>query len=151
MDSPPAEASRPEVTLAVTQGVLRYCADMNWAPLTEVTLKNGRRADVLALDKAGKFHLFEVKSSREDFVVDQKWQDYLAFCDSFSFAVAPDFPLDLIPEDVGLMICDAYGWHTVRPPYQDPLHASRRKAMTLMFARLAAFRSQALEIGARTL
>ena len=128
----------------MTQGVLRHCADMNWAPLTEVTFKNGRRADVLALDKDGKFHLFEVKSSREDFQVDQKWQDYLEFCDTFSFAVAPDFPKDLIPEDVGLLICDAYGWHTVRAPYVDPLHASRRKAMTLMFARLAGFRTQRL-------
>ena len=131
---------RPETTLAVTQGVLRHCHDMNWAPLTEVTFKNGRRADVLALDKGGKFHLFEVKSSREDFLVDQKWQDYLDFCDSFSFAVAPDFPMDLIPEQVGLMVCDAYGWHTVRNAYTQPLHASRRKTMTLMFARLAAQR-----------
>lgn len=141
------DSSRPEVTLAVTQGVLRYCHDMNWAPLTEVTFKTGRRADVLALDKDGKFHLFEVKSSREDFQVDSKWQDYLEFCDTFSFAVAPDFPKELIPDEVGLLICDAYGAHPLRPAYSDPLHASRRKAMTLMFARLAAQRWQrALEI-----
>lgn len=135
--------SRPEVTLAVTRGVLRYCADMDWAPLTEVTFKNGRRADVLALDKAGKFHLFEVKSSREDFMVDLKWREYLDFCDTYSFAVAPDFPMKLIPQEVGLMICDAFGWHQQQRPYQSPLHASRRKAMTLMFARLAARRLNA--------
>lgn len=140
--------SRPEVTVAVTQGVLRHCVDMDWAPLTEVTFKNNRRADVLALDKAGKFHLFEVKSSREDFQVDAKWQDYLDFCDTFSFAVAQDFPTDLIPMDVGLMICDAYGWHVARPAYHSPLHASRRKAMTLLFARLAARR---LAIGGENL
>ena len=140
MDSSADKGARPETTLAVTQGVLRHCHDMDWAPLTEVTFKNGRRADVLALDQAGKFHLFEVKSSREDFLVDQKWQEYLDFCDSFSFAVAADFPIDLIPEEVGLMVCDAYGWHSVRGEYVQTLHASRRKAMTLMFARLAAKR-----------
>lgn len=137
--------SRPEVTQAVTLGILRLCHEMDWAALTEVTFKNHRRADVLALDKAGKFHLFEVKSSREDFQVDQKWQDYLDFCDTFSFAVAQDFPMDLIPGDVGLTICDQYGWHQAQPPYQSPLHASRRKAMTLLFARLAAKRLNRLE------
>lgn len=140
MESSRPEGTRPKITLAVTQGIVRLCHEMDWMPLTEVTFKNQRRADVLALDKAGKFHLFEVKSSKEDYLVDQKWQDYLDFCDTFSFAVAQDFPMDLIPADVGLTICDQYGWHQARPPYQSPLHASRRKAMTLMFARLAAKR-----------
>ena len=132
--------SRPEITDEVTQGVLRYCFDMGWAALTEVRLKNGRRADILALDKAGKFHCIEVKSSREDFQVDQKWQEYLEFCDTFSFAVQKDFPTELIPKEVGLLICDSYGWHQVRDPSEIRLHASRRKTLTLMFARTAAFR-----------
>ena len=140
--SPPS--SRPEVTAAVTQGVLRLCHAMDWAPLTEVRLKNGRRADVLALDKAGQFHCIEVKSGREDFQVDHKWQDYLEFCDTFRFAVPEDFPTDLIPAEVGLLVCDAYGWHEVRAPSQSPLHATRRKALTLLFARLGALRAAGL-------
>lgn len=140
--SPPkTPASRPEVTLAVTAGVLLHCRDMDLAPLTEFPLKNGRRADVLALDKRGQFHLFEVKSSKEDFLVDQKWHHYLEYCDHFSFVVNADFPQALIPEEVGLMLADQHGWHTVRPPYAETLHASRRKALTLEFARRAAHRS----------
>ncbi|MGB0718644.1 MAG: MmcB family DNA repair protein [Alphaproteobacteria bacterium] len=138
------EPSRPELTFAVTQGILRLCADKNWAPLTEVSLKNGRRADVLALDKDGTFHCIEVKSSREDFQGDQKWRDYLDFCDTFSFAVPADFPIELIPSEVGVIVCDPFGWHEFRGPYRSKLHPSRRKAMMIRFARLAALRSGAL-------
>ena len=141
-NSPPkAVSSRPEVTLAVTAGVLLHCRDMDFAPLTEFPLKNGRRTDVLALDKQGKFHLFEVKSSKEDFQVDQKWHHYLEYCDYFSFVVNADFPQDLIPQAVGLILADQHGWHEVRPPFVEMLHASRRKALTLEFARKAATRS----------
>ena len=134
--------SRPEVTLAVTAGALLHCRDMDYAPLTEFPLKNARRADVLALDKQGKFHLFEVKSSKEDFLVDQKWHHYLDYCDHFSFVVNADFPQDLIPQEVGLILADAHGWHAVRAPFAQPLHASRRKALTVEFARRAARRGQ---------
>ena len=42
---------------------------------------------------AGAITLVEVKSCRADFVADRKWQEYLAYCDRFYFAVGPDFPL----------------------------------------------------------
>ena len=41
--------SRPETTLGVTRGAARLMIDMGYAPLCEVTLPNGRRADVMAL------------------------------------------------------------------------------------------------------
>ena len=92
------------------------------------------------LDKQGYFHLFEVKSSHEDFRVDRKRRDYMVFCDTFSSVVATDFPQDLIPAEVGLLICDAYDGQKARLAYQIQLYASRRKAMTLLFAHLAAVR-----------
>ena len=141
------ESSRPEVTLAVTAGILLHCCDMDYAPLTEFPLKNGRRADILALDKQGKFHLFEVKSSKEDFLVDEKWHHYLTYCDHFSFAVPATFPAELIPEEVGLILADQHGWHKVRPPFNEALHTSRRKALTLEFARRAAARVDCLDLG----
>ena len=39
--------SRPETTLSVTRGAARLMMDMGYAPLLEVCLPNGRRADVL--------------------------------------------------------------------------------------------------------
>ena len=132
--------SRPEVTQAVTAGVLLHCRDMGYAPLTEFPLRNGRRADVLALDKHGKFHLFEVKSSKQDYEADQKWQHYLEYCDFFSFVVSSEFPKDLIPGDAGLILADQHGWHQQRAPSPHALHASRRKTLTLEFARRAAMK-----------
>ena len=65
--------------------------------LAEVPLANGRRADLIGLDRAGSFTLVEVKSGRADFQADHKWPEYLEFCDRFYFAVAHDFPNELLP------------------------------------------------------
>ena len=45
--------SRPETTLSVTRGAARLMLDLGYAPLAEVTLPNGRRADVMALGPRG--------------------------------------------------------------------------------------------------
>ena len=132
--------ARPEVTRMVTRGVIRLFRRQGEACLDELTLKTGRRVDVMALDRKGKFTAIEVKSSREDFQVDEKWQEYLPFCDLFYFAVSPEFPLELLPEDVGLIIADAFGGAILREPVCEKLVAARRKAVTLRFARLAASR-----------
>ena len=39
--------SRPETTLSVTRGAARLMIDLGYAPLLEVGLPNGRRADVM--------------------------------------------------------------------------------------------------------
>ncbi len=80
----------PGVLLA--RGVSRALAQRGWATLTEVTLANGRRADVMALDGAGDIVIVEVKSSIEDFRADRKWAEYREFCDAFYFAVPDHFP-----------------------------------------------------------
>ena len=41
--------SRPETTLSVTRGAARLMVDLGYAPLLEVCLPNGRRADVMAI------------------------------------------------------------------------------------------------------
>ena len=51
-----------------------------------------------------------------------------------------DFPKEIIPENVGLIIADGFGGQIVRPAIKTPLSAPRRKAVTLMFARAAAFK-----------
>lgn len=133
--------SRPETTLGVTRGAARLLVDMGYAPLTEVCLPNGRRADVMAIGPRGDIVICEVKSGVEDYRVDRKWPEYAPFCDAFFFAVAPEFPRDVLPDGPGLIVADGFGGAVVREAPASPLAPARRKALTLAFARLGALRS----------
>jgi hypothetical protein len=132
--------SRPETTGLVTRGAARLMSDLGYAPLLEVGLPNGRRADVMALGPRGEIVICEVKSGPEDYLTDRKWGEYLPFCDHFYFAVAPEFPQHLLPEDPGLIVADAFGGAVLRAAPRTPLAGARRKALTVAFARLAAGR-----------
>ena len=134
-------ASRPEVTAAVTRGAVRVFRGLGYVALAEVTLPNARRADLMAISPRGELFIAEVKSSLEDFRVDRKWRDYLDFCDRFAFAVAPEFPQHVLPEEPGLLVCDGFGGALVREPPLSPLTGARRKALTIAFARLAGLRA----------
>ncbi len=136
--------SRPETTGAVTRGAGRLMAALGYAPLMEVTLPNGRRADIMALGPKGEIAICEVKSSAEDFRTDGKWPEYLPYCDVFYFAVAPEFPREILPEAPGLIVADAFGGAVLREPPETLLAAARRKALTVAFARLAAMRTMGL-------
>lgn len=133
--------SRPETTLSVTRGAARLMVDLGYAPLLEVGLPNGRRADVMALGPRGDIVICEVKSGIEDYRVDRKWGEYGPFCDAFYFAVAPQFPQDILPDDPGLIVADGFGGAVVRDAPLSPLAPARRKALTIAFGRLAAMRS----------
>ncbi len=133
--------SRPETTGAVTRGAARLLAAMGYAPLLEVGLPNGRRADIMALGPRGQIAIVEVKSSLEDYRADRKWGAYLDFCDMFAFAVPPEFPRDVLPPEPGVIVADAFDGAMVRDPTSGALAAPRRKAITLAFARLAAVRA----------
>ena len=95
----------------------------------------------MALGRKGDIVIVEVKSGVEDYRVDRKWPQYAPFCDAFFFAVAPEFPQDLLPEHPGLMVADGFGGAIVRHAPPAPLAPARRKALTLAFGRLAAMRS----------
>lgn len=141
--------SRPETTAAVTRGAARLLANLGYAPLAEVTLPNGRRADLMALGQKGELFIVEVKSGVEDFRADQKWREYGPYCDAFAFAVAPEFPRDILPDDPGLIVADGFGGAVLREAPVIPLAGARRKALTIAFGRLAALRAggvQALEL-----
>lgn len=124
----------------ICRGVLRLFADMNLAGVTEMTLANGRRADIAAIGPSGEITIVEVKSSIADFRSDGKWPDYRPFCDYFYFAVGHGFPKDLIPDETGLIVADGFGGAVLRNPGRTPIAPARRKAVTLRFARLAANR-----------
>ncbi len=138
MDAP---ASRPETTVTVTRGAARLLHALGFAALAEVTLPNGRRADLMALGRRGEIFIVEVKSGLHDFRSDQKWGEYLAYCDAFAFAVAPEFPRDHLPAEPGLIVADGFGGAVIREPPRAALAGARRKALTLAFGRLAAMRA----------
>lgn len=141
----PETLAAAELTRAVTRGVCRLMVSMDQPCLTELSLKNGRRVDVIALDRKGLFTIVEVKVSVADFRGDSKWQEYLPFCDRFYFATPVEFPIELIPDDVGLITADAYGAGILRDATPGDMNASRRKALSLRFARHAARRATPLD------
>lgn len=146
MDTPPSSKpesrpeSRPEITAALARGVTRVMFDHGLSPMLEIPLANGRRADVMAIGPHGEIWIVETKSGLADFAVDEKWPDYLEYCDRYFFGVTEDFPQDLIPEHCGLIVADAFGGAILRMSPLSPLAPARRKAVTLQFARLAAQR-----------
>lgn len=125
----------------MTRGAVRVFRGLGYVALAEVTLPNARRADLMAISPRGELFIAEVKSSLEDFRVDRKWRDYLDFCDRFAFAVSPEFPQHVLPQEPGLLVCDGFGGALVREAPLSPLAGSRRKALTIAFARLAALRA----------
>ena len=141
MDVTIVTVTRPEITANVTRGAARLLVDLGYAPLAEVTLPNGRRADLMAVSPRGELAIIEVKSGLEDYRVDRKWHEYLPFCDRFAFAVAPEFPQHILPEEPGLIVCDGFGGAVLREAPATPLAPARRKALTIAFARLAAMRA----------
>ena len=114
---------------------------LGYAPLSEVTLPNGRRADLMAVGPKGQIFIVEVKSGVEDFRVDLKWPEYRPYCDAFAFAVAPEFPREILPQDPGLIVADGFGGAILREAPVEALTGARRKALMLAFARLAALRA----------
>ncbi|MFO0996847.1 MAG: MmcB family DNA repair protein [Alphaproteobacteria bacterium] len=134
------EGRRDAAQLA--RGVCRALEDRGFGALTEFSLINGRRADVIAMDGAGRFVIVEIKTSEADFRADKKWPDYREFCDLFYFAVPVEFPQHLIPDDCGLLIADAYGAAVLRESGESAMHPSRRKALLLRFALTATSRLQ---------
>ena len=137
--------SSPEIAGTVRRGAARLCAGLAWAPLHEVALPNGRRADLLALRPDGGFVCIEVKSGPRDFLTDGKWPEYRGFCDALYFAVSPAFPLDLLPAAVGVIVADSAVAEILRPAPDHLMPPARRRALLHRFATLAAERLAAVE------
>jgi hypothetical protein len=124
----------------VARGVSRTLLQEGFSPILEFTLANGRRLDVAALGVDGTVAGVEIKVAIPDLRCDAKWPEYLEFCELFYFAIPPDFPDELVPPGTGLIVADRYGGAIVRPSPIAQLHSSRRKAVTLRFAKVAAER-----------
>lgn len=128
------------VTSEVARGVSRMLLDRGYAPLLEFTLPNGRRLDVAAISDAGDIAAVEIKVSLADFRADEKWPEYLEYCDRYYFAVPDGFPLELLPDAHGLIVADKFGAAIVREAPHSPITAARRKSLLIRFGRTAAER-----------
>jgi hypothetical protein len=135
-------APAPAPAAEIVRGTMRLLLDLGFSSLPEFTLRSGRRVDVMALGLDGRFAAIEVKSSRADFLSDRKWPDYVAYADRFYFAVAPGFPLEILPAGEGLIVADRYAASLVRPACERTVAPSRRRALLLRYARTAALRLQ---------
>jgi len=133
-----------DVPKELARGLCRTLAHRGFATLLEVSLANGRRADVLALGRDGELVVVEIKSSVADFKGDRKWREYRGCCDRLYFAVPAGFPTELIPEECGLILADPFGAAILREAPVVPLAAARRRALILRFARLGAGRLRRL-------
>jgi hypothetical protein len=140
-----ADLTVPERTLRVRRAAARLCVRLGWAPLHEVPLPNFRRADILALRTDGGIACVEVKSCVRDFLTDAKWPEYRECCDALYFAVDTDFPRELLPDDVGLMIAADHVADLLRDAPAHPLAPARRRSLLHSYARLAALRLAAAE------
>lgn len=138
------DGRQSDAAFQICRGVVRLLAAHGTAAYTEVTLANGRRADVMSLSRDGDIAIVEIKSSLADFRSDQKWHEYRDFSDRLYFAVAPDFPRDVLPVETGLIIADRYGGEIVREAPLHKLSPARRKVLTLQMARLGAMRLQSV-------
>jgi len=128
---------------------------MAWAPLNEFGLPDGRRADIMVLTPDQRLVCIEIKSGPLDFRLDLKWQDYRAWSDALYFAVDDQFPLDLLPDDVGIIVAGTSGLSQLPGIVADcavlrvapvhPLPLARRRTLTALFARTAAERLMRLE------
>ena len=140
LPSLPPDGRQSATAIAIQRGLGRLLRNWGMAPVPEVPLPDGRRADMMAIGRKGEIWIIEIKSSLIDFRTDQKWQGYAAWCDRLFFAVNPDFPAEVLPQETGLMVCDAYGGSIVREASDQRLAGPTRKTMMLLIARLAATR-----------
>lgn len=143
--NPLSDGRQSDRALAIRRGVQLLLRDHGFAIVPEMTLANGRRADLIALGGDGSIVIVEIKSSPEDFLADHKWPDYRDFCDRFYFATLPDVPQSLFPDACGFIRADGHGAAILVDAPEHRLAAARRKALTLRFARFAADRLTAAE------
>ncbi len=133
-------------TARITAAIARMFIERGEACLREFTVKSGRRVDVISMARGGEITVVEVKSSRQDFLSDNKWHEYLEWADRFYFAVDDSFDRALLPgpETCGIIITDGFDCLEIQPAPVTKLKAARR---THLARRLAHVAMRRLEFG----
>ena len=139
----------PISTLRITDAIARMFVERGDACLREFTLRTGRRVDIIAIDGGGEITIVEVKSSRQDFLSDRKWHEYPEWADRFYFAVADDFPRDILPDadQCGIIITDGFDCLEWREAPISRLAAQRRGYLMRRIAHVAMRRLESTGTG----
>ncbi len=128
---------------SVARGVARMFARADIMLMGEVSLPNRRRADLMGIDAKGHVVIIEIKICKTDLLGDRKWEDYLAYCDRFYWAISSAVEPALLdgeafrPADTGVIIADAFDAAIARPAPTLALSPARRKPQVQMLARRA--------------
>ena len=142
MDFQPRKKLKTGQLLA--RGMARHLTRLGFVSLEEFSPIKGLRVDLLALGRKSEIWIIECKSGREDFMSDEKWQNYLPWCDQYFWAVPTDFPVDILPEQTGVFWADGYDAELMRYPPISTLSPTRRKSIIHRFAQRAARRLSVL-------
>jgi len=138
--SPPDMSNRRRTTLELTRGVCRLFETLGFATLREFKLPNKRRVDVIAMDSKGNFSIIEVKSTVGDYKTDNKWLDYLPYCQQFYFAVPYNFPTEIIPKQCGIIFADAFDAAIRKESIRSKLNPKRHRHQLIRFGYVAGTR-----------
>ncbi len=136
---------------AVARGICRLFARNDIWVTPEMSLRNGRRADLMGIDAKGRIVIVEIKTARGDLMGDGKWPDYLDFCDRFYWGLPPELDRacldgdDFRPDCCGVIVADEYDAEIIRPAPSLPLAAARRKTEVERLARVALRRNVVLQ------
>lgn len=135
-----SDGRQSETALRIARGVRRHLFALGYSTVSELPLRSGRRADLVAIGPKCEIWIVEIKSSVEDLRIDVKWPDYRLHCDRLFFATTAEVPDHLFPTDAGLLIADGFGAQPVRDAPHHPLPGATRKEVLKRFARHAADR-----------
>jgi hypothetical protein len=136
----PEDGRQSDTARMVARGTRRLLRDLGLTSVTEVPLASGRRADLVGLSENGMLFIVEIKSSIEDFRTDRKWPEYRTHCDRLYFAIPATVPVEIMPEEAGLILADGFGAAILREAPEHRLAAATRKAMLVRLARIASER-----------
>ena len=121
----------------ISRGVMRHFAQIGVSSLSEFSPTRGLRVDIVALGPSDEIWIVECKSGKNDFKSDNKWHNYLDWCDRYFWAVAAEFPIDILPSDTGLIIADPYDASILREAPLNKVSVVRRKKLIKSIAKSA--------------
>lgn len=116
----------------VARGITRLFARHAIWMMPEYSLPNKRRADLVGLDKNGNIIMVEIKVAKADLMGDNKWTEYLDYCDQFYWALSPQLDSNIVngalfmPDRTGVIVADGYDAEILRPAARHALAAARR-------------------------
>ena len=116
---------------------MRHFAQIGLSSLSEFSPTRGLRVDIVALGPSDEIWIVECKSGKNDFKSDNKWHNYLDWCDRYFWAVAAEFPIDILPSDTGLIIADPYDASILIEAPLNKISVARRKKLIKSIAKSA--------------